>query len=47
MCEMYDIYSEPLGKPNLAYVYMCVCVCVCVYVGLVAKLYPTLVTHGL
>ena len=45
MCEMYDIYSEPLGKPNLVYVYVCVCVCVCV--GLVAKLYPSLVTHGL
>ena len=41
MCEMYDIYSEPLGKPNLVYVYVCVCV------GLVAKLYLTLVTHGL
>ena len=45
MCEMwmYDIYSEPLRKPNLVYIYICVYVCVCEYGGLVAKLCPTLV----
>ena len=40
---MYDIYSEPLRKPNLVYIYICVYVCVCEYGGLVAKLCPTLV----